>query len=146
MREKERERIFEINIYSIQRNNVDEMNDVLRFSTSRGTLLRRGKKKRGRSKSSLCFKKQRIPKTNRRADGNPIQPAVTLKAEELVTKDKAREDDGRQCRKKEPTNRRNKSKPVDVYRESTKRKQRHTILYNIRSVRLVSRNGDGRDS
>lgn len=66
------------------------------------TLLR-SKRKKG-SKSSLCFKKQRIPKTNRQADGNPIQPAVTLKAEELVTKDKAGEDDGRQCRKKEPTN------------------------------------------
>lgn len=79
------------------------MDDVLRFSTSRRTLLRSKRKKKG-SKSSLCFKKQRIPKTNRQADGNPIQPAVTLKAEELVTKDKAGEDDGRQCRKKEPTN------------------------------------------
>lgn len=99
----EREHIFEIDTFDTkQRNSVDEMDDVLRFSTSRGTLLRSEGKKR--SKSSLCFKKQRIPKTNRRADGNPIQPAVTLKAEELVTKDKAGEDDGRQCRKKEPTN------------------------------------------
>ncbi|CAL1686689.1 unnamed protein product [Lasius platythorax] len=99
------------------------MDDVLRFSTSRRTLLRSKRKKRSK-KSSLCFKKQRIPKTNRRADGNPIQPAVTLKAEELVTKDKAGEDDGRQCRKKEPTNQAKETSQslVDAYRKNAKNK------------------------
>jgi len=101
------------------------MDDVLRFSTSRRTLLRSKRKKNEIKKSSLCFKKQRIPKTNRRADGNPIQPAVTLKAEELATKDKAREDDGRQCHKKEPTNqaRETSQSLADVYRKNAKNKE-----------------------
>lgn len=112
-------------IHSIRRNNVDEMDDVLRFSTSRRTLLHRKRIKKRNKKSSLCFKKQRIPKTNRRADGNPIQPAVTLKAEELATKDKAGEDDGRQCCKKEPTNQTGETSQslADAYRKNAKNKK-----------------------
>lgn len=118
-------------IHSIRWNTVDEMDDVLRFSTSRRTLLRSKRKKKG-SKSSLCFKKQRIPKTNRQADGNPIQPAVTLKAEELVTKDKAGEDDGRQCCKKEPTNQAEETSQSLSWCVSKKcQAQRYAILYNV---------------
>lgn len=83
------------------------------------------KKKNEIKKSSLCFKKQRIPKTNRWTDGNPIQPAVTLKAEELATKDKAGEDDGRQCHKKKPTNQAGETSQslADAYQKNAKNKE-----------------------